>query len=59
MKEELNFKGITSKNWKEIKGNKVAEGVSERIVWENENGNKAIVFEFSPCSKYGVDKHND
>jgi len=58
MKEEPNFKGITSKNWKKIKSNKVAEGISERIVWEGENGRKAIIFEFSPGSKYpGIDKH--
>ncbi len=58
MKEKLNFKGITSKNWKEIKGNKVAEGISERIVWEGENGKKAIIFEFDAGSKYpGIDKH--
>lgn len=58
MQEELNFKGITSKNWKEIKGNKVADGISERIVWEDKNGKKAIIFEFSPGSKYpGIDKH--
>ncbi|MBL1319695.1 MAG: cupin domain-containing protein [Methylophaga sp.] len=58
MKEELNFKGITSKNWKKIQGNKFAEGISERTVWEGGNGKKAIIFEFSPGSKFpGIDKH--
>lgn len=58
MKEEPNYKGITSKNWKEIKSIKIAEGISERIIWEGENGKKAIIFEFSPGSKYpGIDKH--
>ncbi len=58
MKEALNFKGISSKNWKKITANKVAEGISERIVWEGDNGKKAIIFEFSPGSKYpGIDKH--
>lgn len=58
MNEEPKFKGITSRNWKKIKANKVAEGISERIIWEGENGKSAVVFEFSPGSKYpGVDKH--
>lgn len=58
MTEELNYKGITSKNWKEIKSNKVAEGILERLVWEGEDGKKEIIFEFSPGSKYpGIDKH--
>jgi anti-sigma factor ChrR (cupin superfamily) len=58
MKNELNFDGVTSTNWKEIQSKEVATGIFERVIWEGDDGKKAVVFEFNPGAIYpGIDQH--
>jgi len=54
----VNFTGITSTNWKNVKGKEVAPGIYERAIWNGSEGKRAVVFEFEAGAKFpGVDAH--
>lgn len=58
MKQEVNFDGVVSNNWKDIPGKEVATGILERVIWEGENGKRAIVFEFKTGAIFpGIEVH--
>ena len=54
----VSFTGITSTNWKDVKGKEVAPGIYERPIWNGSEGKRAVVFEFEAGAKFpGVDTH--
>jgi len=58
MSEEMNFDGVLSSNWKGITPHECAPNITERVMWEGENGKRAIVYEFLPGSVFpGLDVH--
>ena len=58
MMNDVNFIGITSTNWNDVKGTEVAPGIYKRSIWSGEKGKRAVVFEFEAGSKFpGVDAH--
>ena len=55
---QVDFAGITSTNWNDVKGAEVAPGIVERSIWNGEGGRRAVVFEFKAGAKFpGVDAH--
>ena len=54
----VNFTGITSTNWMDVKGKEVAPGIYERAIWGGEEGKRAYVYEFEAGATFpGVDAH--
>jgi len=54
----VNFTGVTSTNWQNIKGIEVATGIVERKIWAGNKGKRAVVYEFEAGAKFpGVDAH--
>lgn len=59
MSNKMNFNGVVANNWKNKQGKEVANGIFERVVWEGDNGKRAIVFEFNAGAKFpGLDIHD-
>ena len=58
MSEEMNLKGVVSCNWKDIKAEEAAPGITQRILWEGNNGKRVEVYEFEAGAAYpGLDVH--
>ncbi|RKZ71170.1 MAG: anti-sigma factor [Gammaproteobacteria bacterium] len=58
MNSELNFEGVMSSNWNNVEYIECADGITERVLWEGDNGKRAMVYEFSPGAVFpGVDVH--
>ncbi len=52
MSNEMNFDGVISANWKILPGTEVATGIFEHILWNGDNGKRALVFEFKAGAKF-------
>tara|TARA_R110002072_G_scaffold234185_2_gene391727 strand:- start:18065 stop:18400 length:336 start_codon:yes stop_codon:yes gene_type:complete len=52
MSNELNFAGAVVADWNNIDATECAEGITERVLWEGENGKRASVFEFKAGAVY-------
>lgn len=49
----INLEGVTAVHWKDIQPKElVYPGFSTRLLWEGENGRKALMFEISPGAIY-------
>lgn len=60
MNEELNFAGAVVADWNNIDATECAEGITERVLWEGENGKRALVYEFKAGAVFpGVDVHEE
>ena len=57
MNAQLNYAGVLAANWQDIAAQSVADGIYERLLWQGENGSRALVYEFSPGTSFGVDAH--
>jgi anti-sigma factor ChrR (cupin superfamily) len=58
MNSELNFEGVTRANWKDVEPEELLPGITERKIWEHENGGWAAVYEFAPGAEFpGIDVH--
>lgn len=58
MSEEMNLKGVASCNWKDVKAEEAAPGITQRVLWEGNNGKRVEVYEFEAGAAYpGLDVH--
>lgn len=59
MNNKINIEGVTSKNWKKEKSNEVAPNIFEQIIWQGEQGKKALIYEFKAGAVFpGLDSHD-
>lgn len=55
----MNFDGVSSSNWKEVAIKEVAPGITERVIWQGNNGKRALVYEFEAGAKFpSLDLHD-
>lgn len=58
MANEMNFAGVISSNWNDIEATECADGITVRVLWEGDNGKRALVYEFAAGAVYpGIDVH--
>lgn len=58
MSEKMNFDGVVSCNWQDIKAEEAAPGITLRVLWEGDNGKRVEVYEFAAGAVYpGLDVH--
>lgn len=58
MSDTLNFDGVKKVNWKDVEPVELLPGITERMLWEGENGKRAAVYEFASGAEFpGIDLH--
>jgi|TARA_B110000908_G_scaffold48886_2_gene59684 anti-sigma factor ChrR (cupin superfamily) len=56
--EQLNLEGVVSLNWKDIKPEEGAPGITVRTLWQGGDNKRVCVYEFQPGSVFpGIDIH--
>ena len=57
--EKLNYDGITSIKLDNIKADEITKGITQHILWENEDGKHTAIYKFEENSKLPfIDSHN-